>query len=157
MSLNQSIEILVEEIPAPLAEEFSLVLRENHMGVPLEECFQHLRERVPLDDLALIVSAIGVARETGGDLTDIFSQLVYTIREKNKIERKVKTLTVQGRLQGIIMGLLPIAFAIFIKYVNPDSFDILLHNKTGQMLLCYAICSEIIGVVLIRKLSRVEV
>ncbi len=157
MSLNQAIEILVEELPPPLCEEFSLLLRENHMGVPLEECFLHLRERVPLDDLGLIISAIGVARETGGDLTDIFSQLVFTIREKNKLERKVRTLTVQGRLQGLIMSLLPIAFALFMKYTSPENFNILLENKMGQMLLIYAVCSEIVGVILIRKLSKVEV
>lgn len=157
MSFNQAIEILVEEVPAPLSEEFALVLRENHMGVPFEECLLHLKRRMPLDDLGLIIAAIGVARETGGDLTEIFSQLVFTIREKNKLERKVKTLTVQGRLQGIIMGLLPIAFAVFIYYVNPENFNILINTETGRMLLVYSIVSEAIGLVLIKKLSRVEV
>jgi tight adherence protein B len=157
MSLNQAVEILVEEMPVPLSEEFALVLRENHMGVPLEECLVNLKKRMPIDDLGLVISAIGVARETGGDLTEIFSQLVFTIREKSKLERKVRTLTVQGRLQGVIMGFLPIAFAIFINYVNPENFQVLLNTKIGQMLLVYAVVSEVIGLILIRKLSRVEV
>jgi tight adherence protein B len=157
MSLNQAVEILVEEMPSPLNEEFALVMQENRMGVPLEECLQHLKQRMPLDDLGLITSAIGVARETGGDLTEIFSQLVFTIREKNKLERKVRTLTVQGRLQGVIMGILPVGFAFFISRVNPESFNVLLNTRVGQMLLVYAVASEIIGVILIKKLSRVEV
>jgi tight adherence protein B len=157
MSLNQAVEILVEEMPSPLNEEFALVMQENRMGVPLEECLVHLKQRMPLDDLGLIISAIGVARETGGDLTEIFSQLVFTIREKNKLERKVRTLTVQGRLQGVIMGILPIGFGFFINYVNPESINVLRNTKVGQMLIVYAVVSEIIGLILIRKLSRVEV
>ena len=157
MSLNQAFEILVEEMPAPMGEEFALVVRENSMGVPLDECLDHLRKRMPLDDLGLITSAVSVARETGGNLTDIFSQLVVTIRDKIKLERKVRALTVQGRLQGAIMGILPIAFGVFVKTVNPESFNIMLNSPLGQKLLIWAVCSEIIGIILIKKLSKVEV
>jgi tight adherence protein B len=157
MSLNQSFEILVEEMPAPMSEEFNLVVRENSIGVPLDECLDHLRQRMPLDDLGLITAAVSVARETGGNLTEIFSQLVFTIREKIKLERKVRALTVQGRLQGLIMSILPIAFALFVKTINPETFNIMLNTRLGQMLLIYAVCSEIIGVILIKKLSKVEV
>ena len=157
MSLNQTFEILVEEMPPPIGEEFSLVIRENKMGVPLDECLDHLRIRMPLDDLGLITSAVSVARETGGNLTDIFAQLVTTIRDKIKLERKVRALTIQGRLQGLIMGILPIAFALFVKKINPQSFDIMLNSPVGRKLLIWAVCSEIIGVILIRKLSKVEV
>jgi tight adherence protein B len=157
MSLSQSLEVLVEEMPNPISEEFAWVVRENRMGVPLEDCLKHLRERMPIDDLGLIVSAIAVARETGGDLTEIFAQLVFTLREKIKLERKVRSLTVQGRLQGIIMSILPIAFAIFMRYVSPESFNVMLTNRTGQILLVWAVASEIIGIIIIRKLSRVEV
>ena len=157
MSLNQSFEILVEEMPVPMSEEFSMVVRENSMGVPLDECLDHLRKRMPLDDLGLITAAVSVARETGGNLTEIFSQLVITIRDKIKLERKVRALTVQGRLQGLIMSILPIAFALFVKTINPETFNVLLNNRLGQTMLIYAVCSEIIGVILIKKLSKVEV
>jgi tight adherence protein B len=157
LSLNQALEILIEEMPPPIGEEFALVVRENKMGVPLDECLDHLRIRMPLDDLGLITSAVSVARETGGNLTEIFAQLVVTIRDKIKLERKVRALTIQGRLQGAIMGILPIAFALFVKQVNPQSFDIMLNSPIGRKLLIWAVCSEIIGVILIRKLSKVEV
>jgi tight adherence protein B len=157
MSLNQAFEILVEEMPDPMREEFALVVRENSMGVPLDECLENLRKRMPIDDLGLITSAVSVARETGGNLTEIFAQLVVTIRDKIKLERKVRALTVQGRLQGTIMSLLPIVFAIFVKQVNPESFDIMLNSELGRKLLIYAACSEIVGIILIKKLSKVEV
>lgn len=157
MSLNQAFEVLAEEMPSPIKDEFALVLRENQMGVRLEDCLKHLKQRMPVDALDLIITAISIARETGGDLTEIFSQLVSTIREKKKLEDRVKALTVQGRMQGAIMGLLPIAFAVFIYFVNPENFDVLFQDKLGQKLLMWAIISEVIGIIMIKKLSKVEV
>jgi tight adherence protein B len=157
MSLNQSFEVLAEELPAPISDEFALVVKENQMGVSLEDCLAHLKQRMPVSDLDLISTAINIARETGGDLTEIFAQLVYTMREKRKLEDRVKALTVQGRLQGLIMGILPIAFGVFIYFTNPENFQILLEDKLGQALLMYAMVSEVIGIILIKRLSKVEV
>jgi tight adherence protein B len=156
LSLLQALESLVEEMPAPISQEFGLVVKENRMGVALEDCFLHLRERMDNRDLHMVITAILVARETGGDLIDTFSQIVFTIREKTKIEGRVKTLCVQAKLQGIIMGILPIAFGLFIYKVNPANFEVLVKDKIGQMLLIYAVISEIIGVFLIAKFSKIK-
>jgi len=157
MSLNQAFEVLVEEMSPPISEEFAWVVRANQMGITLQDSLEHLKQRMPVSDLDLITTAIGISRETGGDLTEIFAQLVFTIREKKKLEDRVKALTVQGRMQGAIMGILPIAFAIFIYFVNPKSFNILLTDRMGQMMLTWAVMSEVIGIFLIKKLSRIEV
>jgi tight adherence protein B len=157
MSLNQALEVLVEEMPAPISDEFSLVIKENKMGISMEDCLAHLKQRISVDDLELITVAIGIIRETGGDLTEVFDNLVFTIREKQKLANRVRALTVQGRLQGYIMMLLPIAFSIFIYFINPSNFKVLLEDKLGQMLLTWAVISEGIGVILIKKFSKVEV
>jgi len=157
MSLNQALEVLVEEMPAPISHEFALVVRENKMGVDLEDCLSHLKQRMPVEDLDLINTAIGIVRDTGGDLTEVLETLVFTIREKKKLGDRVKALTVQGRLQGYIMMVLPIAFSIFIYFVNPHNFQIMLQDRLGQMLLTWAIISEGIGIILIKKFSRIEV
>jgi tight adherence protein B len=157
LSLSQAFEVLAEEMPPPLSDEFSLLIKENQMGVAFEDCLAHLRKRMPLDDIDLITTAVNIARETGGNLTEIFDQLVITMRDKKKLEDRVKTLTVQGRLQGYIMMVLPVAFALFVHYVNPGNFQILLNDKLGQMLLMWSVISEIIGIFLIQKLSKVEV
>jgi len=157
LSLNQAFEVLAEEMPPPLGEELALLIKENTMGVAFEDCLLHLRKRMPLDDLDLIATAVNIARETGGNLTEIFDQLVLTMREKKRLEDRVKTLTVQGRLQGYIMMVLPVAFALFVHYVNPGNFQILLDDKLGQVLLMWSVISEIIGIFLISKLSKVEV
>lgn len=157
LSLLQSIETLVEEMSAPISQEFALVLRENKMGIPLDESLEGLNKRMKSEELNLITTAISVARETGGNLPQTFTQLIHTIREKTKLMGKIKTLTTQGRLQGAIMSILPIGFAGVVYSLNPRFFDIMLQNQLGQFLLGYALVSQLIGVFLIMKFSRVEV
>jgi len=157
MSLSQAFEVLVEEMPAPISHEFALLVRENKMGVDLNDCLNHLKKRMPVEDLSLISTAIGIVRDTGGDLTEVLEKLVFTIREKKKLYDRVRALTVQGRLQGYIMMVLPVAFAIFLYFVNPQNFQIMLEDKLGQTLLTWAVISEGIGVILIKKLSRIEI
>ena len=157
LNLSQAFDIVAEEMPPPISEEFALVVKENKMGLTLEDCLIHLKQRMPLDDLGMVVTSVSIAQDTGGDLTEIFDQLVVTVTEKQKLENKVKSLTVQGRLQGVIMGVLPIAFAGFVYFTNPHNFDAMFQYQIGKILLVWAFLSEIIGVVLIKKLSKVEV
>lgn len=156
LSLVQSIEVLVEEMPAPIAQEFSLVLRENQMGVPLDECLEHLNKRIQSQELDLIITAIDIARETGGNLTEPFEKLMFTIRERDKLIGKVKTLTLQAKMQGIIMSLMPVFFGIVVYYMNPEFSMLMLENPYGRILLVIAGVLEIVGVFLLWKLSQVE-
>ncbi len=156
LSLLQSIEALVEELPQPISQEFGLILRENKMGIALEESFENLNKRMPSDELNLLTTAILVARETGGDITLLFARLIGTIRAKIRINDSVKTLSLQGRIQGIVMSMLPIVFAILVVSFQPNYFDIMLSSSTGRGLLIYAVCSEVAGIFMIRKFSKVN-
>lgn len=157
LSLLQSLETLVEEMPPPISQEFSLVVRENRMGVPLEDCLYKLKQRMDCEDLNTIVTAILVARETGGNLTAIFSNLVMTIRERDRLMRKVKALCVQSKIQGKIMMVLPIIFAYGVYKLDPHFLDVMTQDSFGRMLLVYAVISEFIGIVLISRLSKIDV
>lgn len=157
LSLIQAFEALVEEMPAPISQEFSLVVRENRMGVPLEECLAKLKKRMRCEELDMIVTVILVARETGGDLTAIFSNLVLTIRERSRLQGRVKALCTQGSLQGKIMMVLPLVFGYGVYKLDPSFFKGLLQDPHGQMLLSYAVVSEIIGAILIARLSKIEI
>lgn len=157
LSLLQSIEVLVEEMPAPINQEFGLLLRENKMGMALEESFETLNKRMPSEELNMLTTAVLVARETGGDITLLFTTLINTIRVKLKIMDQVRTLSLQSKIQGIVMSFLPIGFAMTVYSFNPNYFDIMLSNPTGRMLLLYAVVSEIIGIWLIRVFSKVDV
>ncbi|MBN3038981.1 MAG: type II secretion system F family protein [Candidatus Omnitrophica bacterium] len=157
LSLLQCLEVLVEEMPAPLSQEFSLVLRENQMGVPLHESLERLNKRMKSEELNLIITAIDIARETGGNLTEPFEKLMYSLRERDKLIGKVRTLTLQAKLQGILMSLMPIFFGIVVYYMQPEFIGIMIENPWGRVALTYAICSEIIGAFFLYKLSRPEV
>jgi len=157
LSLLQSFEELTQEMPNPISQEFGLVIRQMQMGVSLEEAITKLKVRMRLDELDMVVTAMLVARETGGDLTQTFSRVIYTIQERNKLIGRVQALCVQANMQGIIMSLLPILFGIFVYKVNPGFFDVFLKDNLGRGLMIYAIISEILGIIFIRKLSKVDI
>lgn len=157
LSLLQALEVLVEEMPPPLSQEFSLIIKENKMGILLEDSFERLNKKMKLEDLNLLTTAILVARETGGSLTDIFIHLSDSIRNKNKIADQVKTLTTQARWQAVIMSFLPLVFAAFVFNINRNAFNIMWESDKGRLMLIWCVVSEIIGVFILRRLSRVEV
>ncbi len=157
LSLLQAIEALVEEMPAPISQEFGMVIKENKMGVSLEESLSRLSKRMPSEDLNLMNTAILVARETGGNLPEVFGRLVSTIRAKDNIRETVRTMTIQGRFQGGILSILPFAFSIFIYKVNPDMLTQMIQTEQGKIMLGIAAFLQIAGIVLIRFFSRVEV
>ena len=157
LSLIQSIEVLCEEMPAPASQEFGLVLKENRMGISLEDSLKALRERIPTEELNLIVTSIMVARETGGELTVVFSRLTDTIRDNIKLKEKIATMTLQGRLQGIIMSFLPVVFTFFVWKQNPDHFDVMLQTDIGRGMIALAVVLQIVGMVIIKKVSTVRV
>lgn len=157
LSLLQGIEVLVEEMPAPMSQELGLVVRENMMGISLEASLVRLNKRMNLEELGLVVNALLVARETGGELTKIFSRLSVTIRDNYKLKENIKTLTLQGRMQGVIMSFLPIVFVAWVLSVDKHHFDIMLNSDMGRMLLVIAVVLQICGMVLIRMFSIIKI
>lgn len=154
LSIPQGLEVIVEEMPQPISQEFGLVVKENKMGIMLNEALERMKQRVPSDDLTLVVTALLIARETGGDVTQVFSQLVQTIRDRRKLREKLATLTLQAKLQGAVLSSLPIIFAFFANSTHPGYFKVFFETPTGHLFLTIAIVGEIIGVFLIWRFSR---
>jgi tight adherence protein B len=157
LSLLQGLEVLVEDMPAPMSQEMGLVVRENKMGIPLEDCLSRLNKRMNIEELGLVVNALLVARETGGELPKVFSRLSVTIRDNRKLRESIKTLTMQGRLQGTIMSFLPIGFVAWVLSVNKHHFDIMLNSDIGRMLLVVAVILQAVGMVLIKMFSTIQI
>jgi len=157
LSLIQALEVLVEEMPPPINQEFGMVLAENKIGISLEESFAHLQKRMGSMELNQLITAILLARETGGNLPVIFNRLVYTMRENEKINQNIQNLTLQGRLQGAIMSGLPVVFAVVVYSFNPHLFDDMLKTQLGKSLLIYCVFSQVIGMTMIRKISKLDV
>ncbi len=157
LSLLQAIEVVAEELPPPISQEFGLVIRENKMGITLEESLTSLNARMSLEELELLVNSILVAKETGGDLTKVLSRLTTTIRDNQKLKENIKTLTLQGRLQAIIMSLLPIIFSALVYSFNNHHFDIMFESDMGRLLLFVAVILQLLGMFLIHKFSIINI
>ena len=157
LTLVQSFEVLAEETTPPMSQEIALLNREIKVGVTLEESLIRLNKRMPSEEMTLISSAILVARETGGDLTKVFSRLVETIRDRLKLKELVSTLTLQARLQALIISLLGPTFFFIVRKMNPDHFNIMWEDEVGRLFLLLAIVLQILGIILIIIFSRVEI
>ena len=154
LSMMQSFTVVAEEMPPPLSQEFGLLLKETRMGVPIDEATAHLRSRMPSDDLNLFVTAVMVARETGGDITAIFARLVETLRERKKIREKIKTLTFMARLQAMLMGALPFGFSATIYSIDKSHFTFFLTDPLGKVLLAGVILVQLLGAWMFLRFSR---
>jgi len=157
LSFVQAIEVLCEEMPVPISQEFKLVLKENKWGLSLEESLVRLRKRMPLEEVNLLVSSILIARESGGELPKVLLRLTNTIRDNLKLKEKIATLTLQGRLQGLIMMFLPIGFSYFVYRQNPEHFIVMWQNPTGRMFLMVAVALQIVGMIAIKKISTIRI
>ncbi|MBF0486480.1 MAG: type II secretion system F family protein [Candidatus Omnitrophica bacterium] len=153
LSLIQSMEAVVEEMPEPIRQEFGIVLGENKMGVSLDEAMNRLYKRMPSPALQQMVSAILLARETGGNLPLIFSRIVGTIRERKKIEENLYVLTLQGKLQAVVMSGLPIGFFFMVNATNPQYFRMMTTTEIGRTLLIICAFLWVIGTAVIIKIS----
>ena len=153
LSLIQAVEALTEEMPDPIRQEFGIVLGENKMGVALEESLNRLYQRMPSPGLQQMITAILLARETGGNLPLIFSRIITSMRERKKIEQNLQTLTVQGRIQAAVMTALPVFFVFGVSATNPHFFDSMLNTPDGQKLLLICLVGWVLGALSIMKIS----
>ncbi len=153
LSLVQAIEAVVDEMPEPAKGEMGIVIGENKMGVALDESLSRLYKRMPSPAMQQMVTAILLARETGGNLPVIFSRIVTTIRERKKIEQNLQTLTVQGKIQAVVMTGLPIFFIFGVSASNPHFFDVMLHTPTGNKMLMICAVMWVLGAISVWRIS----
>lgn len=156
LSFLQATDTLSKEMPPPLSVEFARLLREIKLGVPTEEGLQNMLERVASRDLELLVTAIQIQRQVGGNLAEILDNIGETIRERIRLKNEVKTLTAQGRISGMIIGLLPVFIIVIVSMINPQYMLTLITHPIGPFLLLFALVSELIGLVLIRRIVAIE-
>jgi len=156
-SLLQACEVIAEELPPPACEEFSLVVKETRVGLSLEEALIRLNERLgKIKELEMLINSLLIARETGGDVIKVLNRLAITIRDNRKLKDMVNTLTLQGRLQGLIMSILPFFFVAWVLMFNKHHFDIMFESSLGRMLLMLALVLQVIGMILIKRFSTVK-
>ena len=156
-SFLQGMEAVAREMPPPASEEFGQALQDLRMGATVEEALHRMWERVPSDDLDMIITAILINRTAGGNLSEVLDNIAYTIRERIRIMREVRTLTAQERLSGYIIGALPVVLLVLISMLNPSYANTLLHTTSGQVMLAGAFILELIGFWMIKRILAIEV
>lgn len=157
LSVTQSMERVVENLQPPIAQEFSLALSQIRLGRTTEEALTEMGERIPKPDVQMFVTAINILKETGGNLAETFTTIVLTIRERQKIEKKIEAMTAQGLMQGIIITLVPIALIIVFFMVDPGYIKPMFSTTLGLVLLFIMFGLQIIGGITIRKLVKINV
>lgn len=156
-SFLQAVNSVSNEMPAPISKEFEKVLKEMRLGVLTEKALENLLQRIESDDLELMITAVIIQRQIGGNLSEILDNLANTIRERVKLKGEIRTLTAQGRLSGIIIALLPIVISCVLYIINPDYLMVLVNNPIGNLIIGIAIINQLIGFFLINKIVKIEV
>ena len=156
-SMASSIELISEQSPEPLASEFVQVFQQQRLGIHFRDALLEMGTHVPSRDLQFLITAILVQKETGGDLTEILDRASHVIRERVRIEGEVRTHTVQGRLTGWILALLPVVLLALINLLSPGYSSLLFHDPTGQKLLYAGGTLIVVGGLIIRKIVDVQV
>lgn len=156
-SFLQSMDMVRKELPNPISREFGRTFQEMNLGTQAEEALQNMAQRVKSDDLDLLITAVLIQRQVGGNLAEVLDNIAETIRERVRIKGQIQTLTAQGRISGFVIGLLPVALAAIMFVISPSYILTLITNKIGIILVLTAVVSEIIGVILIKKIVNIEV
>ena len=156
-NLQQAMEGLSRDLSPPISQELGLVVREQRLGAAFEDAIDHLAERIPSPDVQLVASALRISREVGGSLADTVARLGETIRKRLMMEQKIKALTAQGRLQGIVMTALPALIILALLQIEPQAMGALFSTTQGWAVLAVAILCEFLGYFWIRKIVSIEV
>ncbi len=156
-SFLQAMELASREMPEPLASEFGQVMKEIRVNIAVEDALKNLTGRVPSDDLDLVVTAVLIQRQVGGNLAEVMDKIAGTIRERLRIMGEVKTLTAQGRISGWIVSLLPVGVGTLMYILNPAYMTPMLTRPLGWALLGVAVVMQVIGILIIRSIISLEV
>ena len=157
VGLSSALQQLVAEAQAPIGQEFTLLLREQRLGVTLEQSLSNLNRRVPTQTTTLVVSAMRIASETGGGLAETLERTSHTIRSRLQMEGKIDALTAQGKLQAWVVGLLPAVLMAVLDKMEPEAMALMWHSRAGWATLVVIALFEAMGLYVIRKIIAIDV
>lgn len=156
-SLNSAIGLIARECPAPLAGEFRIVFEERNFGLDIRVALQNLLHRVPLQDLKMVVTAILIHYESGGNLAEILDKTAQMVRQRLRLKKQIKVYTAQGRLTGWILTVLPVVLGIALYLLSPATTSLLWTRTVGIKMLLAAAGGVVLGSFLIQRIVRIDV
>jgi tight adherence protein B len=156
-SLLQSMETVSRELPAPISVEFARVVREIGLGLSNEQAMNNMLRRIQSDDLDLMLTAVNVQHEVGGNLAEILEIIGYTIRERVRIKGEIRVLTAQGMISGYVISFLPVALSLILYLMNPDYMGAMFQELCGWIMVGVAVTGIVTGFIAVQKIVRIEV
>ncbi len=157
LSVVQALDIVATQMSNPISQEFKLVLSETRVGVSVEEAFENLAKRVHCEDVDMFVTSINILKETGGNLAETFDTIVYVIRERLKVENKIKALTAQGYYQGMLLLSIPPLLGVYFAVSEPGFMDPVFQTPIGWVILAVVLGLEVIAYYFIVRVVKVDV
>jgi tight adherence protein B len=156
-TLQAGLRQIVAEGQAPLAQEFGLMLSEQRLGVTIDESLSNLYRRVPTETSNLVVSALRIAADTGGNLAETLERIAATVRARLHMEGRIRALTAQGRMQARVVGALPLLLIAVLYRLEPDAMRQLWTTAHGWAVLLTVLSLETFGLWMIRRIVRIDV
>ena len=156
-SLTSALGMVGKEMPEPTGPEFKTVFDEISFGIPFKDAISQLVDRVQSDDLNFFVISLSIQHETGGNLTELLDGLASTIRERIKLRGKIRTLTAEGRMSAMMLGIMPPVFAIIITLIRPSYISVLWSTPKGHMLLLIAGLLIAVGAITLNRMTQIKV
>jgi len=156
-SFPTALEAVVQETPPPISQEFDLLMREIRLGIDLDIAMRNVERRIPIPDFMMMTAAVTIAREVGGNLAEALESVARTLREKLTMEGKIKALTSQGRMQGIVMTCLPLFLMLVLRFMEPKAMAPLFTEPVGWATLAVIGVMELLGYFSISKITNIDV
>ncbi len=157
MTLQQAMTLIATEFTSPASDEFRVALGEIQLGASIEESLKHMDERLNNPDFKIMVNAIEILRQTGGNMVETFENITETLKSRKRVEGKIKTLTAQGRMQAIILCAMPFVMAAMLYFLNRPYIEPLFTTILGNVLLTIVLLMVSSGWVIINKIIAIEV
>ena len=155
--LTQALRQVAHDLPAPVGQELELLLREHRLGVSLDQALQHLEIRLPMEGVQLFAAALRIAQESGGNLSETLTRLSTALRRKAEIEGRIDALTAQGRLQGVVMSVLPLVLGGALLVIDPEAMRPLFATWQGAVVCGVVVVLLGLGWVSILRIVRIDV
>jgi tight adherence protein B len=156
-SFPTALQTVVQETSAPISQEFDLLMREIRLGIDLDIAMRNIEKRVPIPDFLMMTAAVTIAREVGGNLAEALESVARTLREKLQMEGKIRALTSQGRMQGIVMTCLPLFLMLALRFMEPKAMAPLFNEPVGWATLAVIGVMECLGYFSIKKITHIDV
>ena len=156
-SMPQAFSLLTEEMPAPISQEFGILLKEYDLGTPLERCLLNMADRIKSTELEMFVNSVVICSRAGGNVIETFENIASMIRERIRLEGKIQSMTAEGRSQGLVLTLMPVLLGLAFYWVDPTMIRLLFDTVPGKIVLFGIIALDLSAWFITRKIMDIDI